>query len=180
MNLPNRITLSRILFVPLIMVVLLMKGIPYREYLAAGMFILAALTDGLDGYLARTRQQITKFGTFMDPLADKLLVSAALISLVELERISAWIAFLIIARELMVTGLRSVAASDGIVINASGLGKFKTVSQIVAIVALILEKKLLFIPVPIAQIALFFAVVFTLWSGYDYFEKMRRQLISHL
>lgn len=180
MNLANKVTISRILLVPLFMVILLIKGIPYREYLAAGVFILAASTDGLDGYLARSRKQITKFGTFMDPLADKLLVSAALISLVELGKIYAWIAFIIIAREFFVTGLRSVAATDGIVISASKLGKLKTVSQIVAIVALLIENALDFIPFPVAHITLAFAVLFTLWSGYDYFAKMRKQLTSQL
>jgi CDP-diacylglycerol--glycerol-3-phosphate 3-phosphatidyltransferase len=122
MNLPNRITLARIVLVPIFLLILSVK-IKYGHFLAAAVFILAASTDGLDGYLARKRNQVTKLGKFMDPLADKLLVSAALISLVELGKISAWVAFIIIGREFAVTGLRSIAAAEGVVISASRLGK---------------------------------------------------------
>lgn len=170
MNLANQLTLVRIILVPLFMVFLLVR-IPYGQLIAAIVFITAASTDGLDGYVARSRKQITNLGKIMDPLADKLLVSAALISLVELGMVSAWIAFVIIAREFAVTGLRAVAAAEGYIIAASSLGKLKTVSQIVAISALLLRD----MPIPfiaiIGQIALYFSVLVTILSGIDYFYK---------
>src|SRR5436190_6364543 len=124
LNLPNVLTLLRILAVPVIVVALLGET-PNGDALAAGVFALAALSDGLDGYIARRRQQVTTFGKLMDPLADKLLVIAALISLVSLDRLQAWIAMVIIARELAVTGLRSLAAERGVIIAASWMGKLK-------------------------------------------------------
>ena len=143
MNLANQLTLVRIILVPLFMVFLLVR-VPYGQIIAAGVFILAASTDGLDGYIARSRKQITNLGKIMDPLADKLLISAALISLVELNLVKAWIAFVIIAREFAVTGLRAVAAAEGYVISASPIGKVKTVSQIIAIVAILIQD----LPIP--------------------------------
>jgi len=148
--------------------------IPFGEYIAAIIFILAAITDGVDGYVARARKEVTKFGKLLDPLADKLLISAALISLVEIALVPAWIAVVIIGREFAVTGLRTIAASDGIVISANKLGKIKTVTQIVAVVAIILNDVVVnFIGIPfnIGEIALYVAVVFTIWSGIDYFVK---------
>src|SRR5436190_5141456 len=121
-NLPNVLTLLRILAVPVIVVALLGET-PNGDALAAGVFALAAVTDGLDGYIARRRQDVTTFGKLMDPLADKLLIVAALVSLVSLDRLAAWIAMVIIARELAVTGLRAVAVEQGVVISASWLGK---------------------------------------------------------
>lgn len=176
MNLPNRITLSRIVLVPVFLLILSIK-IKYGQFLAAAVFILAASTDGLDGYLARKRKEVTKLGKFMDPLADKLLVSAALISLVELRQISAWVAFIIIGREFAVTGLRAIVAAEGVVISASKLGKAKTVSQIVAIVLLFIHD----FPfdmwtIPLGKIAMGVAVFFTIWSGLDYFRKARHIL----
>lgn len=172
MNLANQLTLLRIVLVPLFMVFLLVN-IPYGNYIAAGVFILAACTDGLDGYIARSRKEITMLGKIIDPLADKLLISAALISLVELNVIKAWIVFVIIARELAVTGLRAVAAAEGYVIAASSLGKIKTVGQIVAIVILLLRD----LPIPfldfLGQLALYFAALVTLLSGADYFYKAK-------
>ena len=136
LNLPNTLTLLRILLVPVVVVALLDET-PNGDAIAAGVFALAALTDGLDGYIARSRDAITTFGKLMDPLADKLLVTAALVSLVSLGRLEAWIAMVIIAREFAVTGLRGVAAEQGVVIQASWLGKMKTILQIAAIIALI-------------------------------------------
>ena len=124
-NIPNVLTLLRILAVP-VLVVALLDETPDGDVIAAAVFALAALTDGLDGYIARRRSEVTTFGKLMDPLADKLLVIAALISLVSLDRLAAWVAMVIIARELAVTGLRSVAAEQGVVIAASWLGKAKT------------------------------------------------------
>ena len=136
MNLANKLTLLRIILVPVFMVFLLNK-ISYGEYLAAGVFILAALTDSLDGYIARKHNQVTKLGKLMDPIADKLLVTAALISLVQMDKLSAWIAMVIIARSCG-NGALSIAASEGQVIAASIWGKLKTISQVVA-VAIILN-----------------------------------------
>src|SRR4051812_36942087 len=146
MNLPNALTLGRIFLVPLLVVVLLTKfegrlifGIR-KELVGAAIFGIASLTDWLDGYLARRRQQITTLGQLMDPLADKLLITAALFSLVQMDLAPAWMAVVIVGRESFVTVLRSVAHSRGVVISASPLGKFKMVSQIVAILLLILGR----------------------------------------
>lgn len=176
MNLPNRITLARIVLVPVFLLILSIK-IKYGQFLAAAVFILAASTDGLDGYLARKRKEVTRLGKFMDPLADKLLISAALISLVELRQISAWVAFIIIGREFAVTGLRAIVAAEGVVISASKLGKAKTISQIIAIVLLFIHD----FPfntwnISLGKIAMGIAVFFTIWSGLDYFMKARHIL----
>lgn len=147
----------------------------YNEVIAALVFILAASTDGLDGYIARKRKIVTNLGKFLDPLADKLLISAALISLVEMQRLEAWIAIVIISREFAVTGLRLVAAAEGQVIAASGWGKLKTWVQIVAIVALIVRNfPFEDIGFPFAKIASWAMVVVTIYSGYDYFAKNRK------
>ncbi|HEX3031771.1 MAG TPA: CDP-diacylglycerol--glycerol-3-phosphate 3-phosphatidyltransferase [Bacillota bacterium] len=176
MNLANRLTLARIFLVPIFMMILISR-IPYGKYLAAVVFIIAASTDGLDGYIARKRNMVTKLGKFMDPLADKLLVTAAMVSLVELQEIPAWVAVIIIGRELAVTGLRAIIASDGVVIAASKLGKYKTVSQIVAIVALFMDNYPFRLwGIPFGTMAMTVAVVFTLWSGLDYFLKARHLL----
>lgn len=175
MNLANRLTLARIFLVPIFMMILIIK-IPYGKFIAAAVFILAASTDGLDGYIARKKNQVTRLGKFMDPLADKLLVSAALISLVELQEIPAWVAVIIIGREFAVTGLRSIAAAEGIIIAASKLGKYKTVFQIIAISALFLEDypfRHFNINIPFGKTVMAVAVVFTIWSGIDYFLKTK-------
>lgn len=149
MNLANRITLLRIVFIPVFLVVLLGEfpaWIPAptwwlvaQPWLAAAIFVALAASDAVDGYIARTRNQVTTFGTFIDPLADKLLVTAALVALVDLGRIPSWVALVIISRELVVSGLRMVAVAEGRVIAASNFGKAKTVLQIVAIVAFLLR-----------------------------------------
>ncbi|HOC08766.1 MAG: CDP-diacylglycerol--glycerol-3-phosphate 3-phosphatidyltransferase [Clostridiales bacterium] len=178
MNLANRLTLFRIILVPVFMVFLLNK-ITYGEYLAAGVFILAALTDSLDGYIARKHNQVTKLGKLMDPIADKLLVTAALISLVQMDKLSAWIAMVIIAREFVVTGIRSIAASEGQVIAASIWGKLKTISQVVAVVAIILNNfPFSYIGIPFDQIAIWTAVALTLISLADYLYKCRKIFIN--
>ena len=181
MNLANKLTLARIFLVPLFLLILAIN-IPYGQFIAATVFIIAASTDGLDGYIARKKNQVTKLGKFMDPLADKLLVSAALISLVDLGHIPAWVAVVIIGREFAVTGLRSIVASDGVVISASKLGKYKTVFQIVAIVALFLSDFPLNYIIPFAtigEILMVVAIFFTIWSGVDYFNKARPILKGH-
>lgn len=183
MNLPNKITLARIFLVPIIMVFLLIKFnfgkiiiagevVTYNELIATLIFIIAASTDGLDGYIARKWKLVTNLGKFLDPLADKLLVTAALISLVEMQRLAAWIAIVIISREFAVTGLRLVAAADGTVIAASKLGKIKTIIQIIAIVLLMLNNfPFSFIDLPVDQFMVLLAVVITIVSGVDYFIK---------
>lgn len=183
MNLPNILTLFRIVLIPVFMVVLLLK-LPggrtyflYQDYVAAGIFIFASTTDGLDGYIARKLGQVTTLGKFLDPLADKLLVSAALISLVELEQVSAWIVWVILAREFAVTGLRAIAAADGVVISASKLGKIKTVTQVIAISALLLHDwPLSYLNIPVGQPMLYIALVLTVVSGVDYLIKSRHFL----
>lgn len=171
LNLPNVLTIIRILAVPVVVVALLGE-IEDGDVIAAVVFALAAATDGLDGYIARRRNEVTTFGKLMDPLADKLLVIAALVSLVALGRLEAWIAMVIIARELAVTGLRSVAAEQGVVISASWMGKVKTALQIAAIFALIAYD-----PAPLAvDLLVYAAVAMTVISGADYFFGIRRRL----
>src|ERR687889_1776528 len=136
LNLPNLLTLLRILLVP-VLVVALLEATPNGSAVAAAVFALAAVTDGLDGYIARSRRSITTFGKVMDPIADKLLIAAALITLVSLERVEPWLAMVIIAREFAVSGLRVAAGQQGLVIPASPLGKLKTLFQIAAILAVI-------------------------------------------
>jgi CDP-diacylglycerol--glycerol-3-phosphate 3-phosphatidyltransferase len=171
LNAPNVLTVLRILAVP-VLVVALLDETQDGDVLAAIVFALAALTDGLDGYIARRRQEVTTFGKLMDPLADKLLIVAALVSLVSLDRIAAWVAMVIIARELAVTGLRALAVERGVVIAASWLGKLKTLLQVAAIFALILLD-----PVPTwADVLLYVAVAVTVISGVDYFLGMRKGL----
>ena len=171
LNLPNFLTLMRILAVPVVVVALLGET-PNGDALAAGVFALAALTDGLDGYFARSRDAVTTFGKLMDPFADKLLIVAALVSLVSLHRLEAWVAMVIIAREIAVTGLRAIAAERGIVIAASWLGKVKTVLQIAAVFALIAEN-----PAPLwVNLLVYGAVAATIVSGADYFLGLRRRI----
>ncbi len=187
MNLANKLTMLRIFLVPLFLIFIAVKNIPYGTFIATFIFIIASLTDQLDGYIARSRNQITNFGKFMDPLADKLLVTAALISLVELQVVPAWATVVIIAREFAVSGLRTIAASEGKVIAASMWGKVKTVTQIAAIIALLFQvnigsSKHLISLVESSTIIkdifnygprmlLILAVIMTLISGYDYFKK---------
>lgn len=160
------ITLSRIFLIPVFMVLVLART---GEVWALVVFVIAALTDTIDGYVARARKEITKFGQLLDPIADKLLVSAALIALVELKQISSWIVMIILGREFAVSGLRMVVASEGIVIPASFVGKLKTVTQIIAIVALLMK-------LPYAAILLWIAAGITIWSGIDYFLKAQRHI----
>jgi CDP-diacylglycerol---glycerol-3-phosphate 3-phosphatidyltransferase len=171
LNLPNALTLLRILAVPVVVVALLGET-SNGDTLAAVVFALAALTDGLDGYFARTRDAVTTFGKLMDPIADKLLIAAALVSLVSLDRVAAWVAMVIIAREFAVTVMRVIAAERGVVISASWLGKLKTVLQIGAVFALIAAN-----PAPLwVDILTYLAVAATVISGADYFFGLRRRI----
>jgi CDP-diacylglycerol--glycerol-3-phosphate 3-phosphatidyltransferase len=174
MNLPIALTLFRIVLVPLI-IVFVISSDRLWVMIAAVIFVAASLTDWLDGRMARRRNQVTQFGTLLDPVADKLMVAAALVALVQVEVIGAWVAMVIIGRELAVTGLRGVALSMGVVVPASRLGKLKTVSQYVAITILILERG---VPpeydVPfhlISVVALWGALALTVVSGGDYFYR---------
>jgi CDP-diacylglycerol---glycerol-3-phosphate 3-phosphatidyltransferase len=170
-NVPNVLTVLRILLVP-VLVVALLDETPNGDLFAAIVFVVASLTDLLDGYLARTRDAVTTFGKLMDPIADKLLIVAALVSLVSLDRLEAWVAMVIIAREFAVTVMRAIAAERGIVIAASWLGKLKTVLQIAAVFALIAAN-----PAPAWVDALvYLAVAATLISGADYFFGLRRRI----
>ena len=182
MNLPNTLTLTRIFLVPLLVVVLLTKvqganilGVP-KDIVGALIFGLASLTDWADGYLARRRQQITPFGQVIDPLADKLLTSAALISLVQLDLAQSWMVAVIIGREFAVTTLRSLAYARGVAMPASPLGKIKMVAQVVAILALILARGQRWPFWLIGQAALWVVVATALWSGADYFRRFNQVL----
>lgn len=166
MTLATAITLSRIFLIPVFMALVLSRT---GEFWALIVFVIAALTDTIDGYVARARQEITKFGQLMDPIADKLLVSSALIVLVELGKISSWVVMIILGREFAVSGLRMVVASEGTVIAASFLGKLKTFTQIVAIVAILID-------MPFAAILIWIAAGITLFSGIDYFLKAQKHL----
>jgi len=173
MNIPNSLTILRIILIPIFIVFLLVR-IPYGDYLAALIFITAALTDSLDGYLARKWKQVTKLGIILDPIADKLLITAALIVLVELGRIPGWIAIVILGREFAISGFRTVKAEEGIIIPASVLGKAKTISQIFAVLLVILEKVYQpYVNLPLGQWAMYVAVIITIVSGVEYFYRFR-------
>jgi len=183
MNWANRITVLRILLVPVVMVFLL-TSVKLGAWFAAAVFGLAALSDSVDGWIARSYKQVTVMGQFLDPLADKLLVSAALIALVDLNRLSAWIAVLIISREFAVSGLRLVAMAEGRVIAASSLGKVKTISQVLAIIGWMILPEIKTSP-PVATALdwlaiglMTVAVVLTLVSFIDYFVKARDILVA--
>lgn len=180
MNLPNSLTVGRIFLVPFLVVVLLTEfegrmvlGVP-KEIVGAAIFGLASLTDWLDGYLARRRKQVTMLGQIIDPLADKLLISAALVSLVQMGLAPAWIVAVIIGREFAVTGLRSLAYSRGVVIAASPLGKIKMVAEVVTVLLLILGGEYLPQLVVLGTIGLWVVVVTALVSAFDYYRRFTR------
>lgn len=183
MNLANRITLARIFLVPLIMFFLLVKMplpdlkidnfvISYNQAIAALIFIIAASTDSLDGYIARKRKLVTNLGKLLDPLADKLLVTAVLVSLVEMDKVGAFIVIVIISREFAVTGLRQIALLEGVVMAASRWGKWKTGVQITAIIALLLNNfPFHFLDFKFDYWVSWLAAIITIYSGIDYFIK---------
>lgn len=176
MNLANKITIFRMLLVPVFLIVFY-SNIPGATYIAAAIFIFASITDSLDGYIARSRNMITSFGKFMDPLADKILVSAALISLVDRGTIPGWIVVIIIAREFAITGFRTIAVSEGITIAASPLGKIKTITQLIAIPLLLLNNfPFQNTSVRVDLIMLYLCLFFTIISGVDYIYKNRQVL----
>lgn len=190
MNLPNKITVSRILLIPVFVVVVMFNfdwgnitlfgaDMPVHHFVGAIIFIFASATDWVDGYYARKYNLVTNFGKFLDPLADKLLVSAALILLVELQLAPAWVVIVIISREFAVTGLRLILANEGEVVAANQLGKIKTWTQIVAISALLLHNTIfVLVGIPFDKILLYISLFFTVWSGWDYFYLNRRALLD--
>lgn len=168
-TLPNVLTLFRVLLVP-VLVTLLVAELPIGDELAAGVFVLASVTDIADGYLARRHDEVTNFGKLMDPLADKLLVTAALVSLVSVDRVATWVAMVIIAREFAVTGMRQIAVEQGHVIAASAWGKRKTALQVAMVLALILVRG-----GPLwVDLLVYVTVVVTVLSGAEYFLEMRK------
>ncbi|HOQ00716.1 MAG TPA: CDP-diacylglycerol--glycerol-3-phosphate 3-phosphatidyltransferase [Acetivibrio clariflavus] len=201
MNLPNKLTILRIVLIPIFMLIIV--PIPqwlidlgflsfirpqlisvnyfinnYGNYVAALIFIIASSTDALDGYIARKTKQVTNFGKFLDPIADKLLVTAALIALVERGALSTWVAVIIIGREFMITGLRLVAASEGIVIAASNWGKVKTITQMIAIITMLFKNYPIrwLCDFPFDRVIMFLAVIATIYSAYDYIVKNAKVL----
>ena len=190
MNLPNKITVSRILLIPIFLIAMLVpfnwgtwhvmnENLPVAHFVGAMIFIFASTTDWIDGYYARKLNMVTNLGKFLDPLADKLLVSAALIVLVQFDLAATWIVIVIISREFAVTGLRLVLAGEGEVVAANMLGKVKTWAQIVAISALLLHNvPFSAIHLPFGAITLWIALLFTVWSGWDYFAKNKEALLQ--
>ncbi|MDD4833496.1 MAG: CDP-diacylglycerol--glycerol-3-phosphate 3-phosphatidyltransferase [Lutispora sp.] len=171
MNIANKITVSRIILIPIFMLFMLLD-ISYNMEIALVLFLIASITDKLDGYYARKYNLITDLGKFLDPLADKLLVSGALLVFIQLGKIQAWIVFVILAREFAVTGLRGIAANKNIVIAASNFGKFKTVIQIISIVILFLNNYPFYmINIPMDVIFIYLSMLITAASGADYFMK---------
>ncbi|MDD3360265.1 MAG: CDP-diacylglycerol--glycerol-3-phosphate 3-phosphatidyltransferase [Hespellia sp.] len=175
MNLPNKLTVLRVLMIPFFVVFMLTDiGGAANKWIAVGLFIVASLTDMLDGKIARKYNLVTNFGKFMDPLADKLLVSAAMICLVEMGRLASWVVIIIISREFIISGFRLVASDNGIVIAASYWGKFKTVFQMLMIIALIVNLGGVFIIVEVLLI--WIATILTVVSLIDYVVKNKQVL----
>lgn len=186
LNLPNMLTMMRIATIPLL-ALLLMSPTRSAGFWAAAVFALASITDWLDGYLARRMGIVTVFGKFLDPIADKLIVMAALIMILPYGRVPAWMVLIILGREIIITGLRGIASSEGIVIQASDLGKFKTIFQIVAILGLLLHYdynwffgiKHALLQVNMHNVGMFYlwiATLLTVWSGADYLARFVRVL----
>lgn len=191
MNIPNRITVSRICLIPIFVLVMILDfgwgdmtllgaTMPVEHFVGAMIFIVASLTDWIDGYYARKHNLVTNMGKFLDPLADKLLVSAAFILLIQItDKVPAWIIILIISREFAVTGLRLICAEQGQVVAANQLGKIKTWTQIIAISLLLLHNVIFEMwNFPADVIMLWVALVFTVWSGIEYFWLNRKVLLE--
>jgi CDP-diacylglycerol--glycerol-3-phosphate 3-phosphatidyltransferase len=180
MNLPNALTLARIFLVPIVVAVLLTVEIRVWAFWGASLFLAAALTDLLDGYLARRRKQVTTLGRLLDPIADKLLVASALVALVQLKIAPAWMVAIIIGREFVVNGLRSIAAHEGFSIHVSTLGKGKMVTQVAAVVGLILGSKYGGWVKGTARILLWAVVIFALVSMVQYFREFWSKLDNNI
>jgi len=188
LNVPNLLTFLRIALIPLLVILLLS---PSRTscFFATAIFAIASITDWLDGYIARRMGIVTLFGKFLDPIADKLIVAAALIMILPYNRAPAWMVLIILSREIIITGLRSIASTEGIVIPASNLGKFKTIFQIVAILALLLhydyywffgiQNPYLYVNMHnVGMFYLWIATILTIWSGIDYLAKFMKVIIK--
>lgn len=178
MNLPNKLTLLRICLIP-VFVILMLSQVSNFFLISCIIFIIASITDFLDGKIARKYNLVTDFGKFMDPLADKLLVLSALICMIEYDLVAGWMVIIIVARELTVSILRAIAADNGKVIAASGGGKIKTTSQMIAIILLLIganysNSQIVFV----GTIAMYIATIFTLYSGIDYLYKNRELFIN--
>lgn len=175
MNLPNKLTVIRVIMIPFFVVFMLTDiGGPSNKWIALALFVIASLTDLLDGKIARKYNLVTNFGKFMDPLADKLLVSAAMICLIEMNRLASWIVIIIISREFIISGFRLVASDNGIVIAASYWGKFKTVFQMLMIIVLILDLGGVFVVVE--NVLIWIATILTIISLVDYVSKNKQVL----
>ena len=168
MNLPNKLTILRVILIPVFLVFLLADITPYDKWIALAIFIIASLTDLLDGKIARKYNLVTNFGKFMDPLADKLLVCSAMIALVGMDRIPSWIVIMIIAREFVISGFRLVASDNGVVIAASYWGKFKTTFQMIMVILMIADIPQLQL---LTTIVMYIALVLTIVSLIDYLKK---------
>ena len=176
MNLPNALTVSRIFLIPVLLAVLLTRNlVPGKELWASAILLIAGATDSLDGYFARRRDQVTTLGMLLDPVADKMLISAAFISLVELGAVQAWMAVIIIGREFAVSGLRNIAATQGFTIQASELGKAKMVTQIIAVILILLGLRDERISL-LGTVALWLVVIFAIASAVGYFYRFWRQI----
>lgn len=168
MNLPNKLTMFRVILIPFFIVFLLIPITPYDKWITLAIFVIASLTDLLDGKIARKYNLVTNFGKFMDPLADKLLVCSALICLIELDKIPSWMVIIIIAREFIISGFRLVASDNGVVIAASYFGKFKTTFQMLAVCLMIADLPALHV---VTRVVLWIAVILTVVSLIDYLVK---------
>jgi CDP-diacylglycerol--glycerol-3-phosphate 3-phosphatidyltransferase len=188
LNLPNLLTFFRIALIP-VLVILLLYPTRTAGFFATVLFALAAVTDWLDGYIARRMEIVTIFGKFLDPIADKLIVAAALIMILPYERAPAWMVLIILSREIIITGLRGIASTEGIVIPASNLGKFKTIFQIVAILCLLLHYDYNwffgiqnpYLHVNMHNVGMFYlwiATIITIWSGIDYLSKFMKVILK--
>lgn len=179
-HLPNLITAARLVLTSLLAGLLMLEQKKGLAVFCCLLFTLAAVTDMLDGYVARRYGAVSTLGKLLDPLADKLLVTTALIMLIPLNRLPAWIALLILSRELLVTGLRGIASAAGIVVAASGLGKLKSITQYIGLGILIFPLGVLPIPYlhEIGLFLIYIALILTLWSGFDYFYRLRRVFLA--
>ncbi len=171
MNLANKITIFRVLLVPLF-ILFFYLDFPYSQYIALAIFVLASITDSVDGYIARSRNMVTTFGKFVDPIADKILTTSAFILLVGDGTIPSWVLIIVIAREFIISGLRVLAASSGVTIAASKWGKIKTITQLIAIILLLLNNfPFNYIGIQLDYIMLYISLFFTVLSGVDYVQK---------
>lgn len=178
LNFPNRITISRVSIIPVLFFLLLSPGRTGSLVIAA-LFVIAALTDLLDGYLARKYKIVTVMGKFLDPIADKLIVNTAMILMIPIGRISAWIVAIIIIRDFIVDGVRAIASSEGVVIQASNLGKQKTLCQVIAVTALMIHYPILGLDAHmIGTVIIYLALVLSVYSGVNYFAKFYREIVK--